>query len=306
MIEVPNMPNLNGLVELANRDGVDIQPTLLRVVTDLYVQKPTHSAEEERHYTELALRLIDLVDSRTRSIVAGKIAGYAGAPAAVRRRLLRDMIRVDTAAPKAADNVPATAASAIAELNELFFTANAEERRLILLNLTYASLRPAAPIAPAIASESIHRLEAAALGHNGEVFARELERTLAVSREQARRVIEDASGEPIVVAAVALKMPAAVLQRIMLCLNPAVSQSVQRVYELALLQEEIEPDAALRLIAVWQMSHPATKTKSAVYQPQNWQSDREPTAAAAAATTAAVQPSIRWYGTTRRRQAEQA
>ena len=70
MIDVPMMPNLNGLLELANRDGVDIQPTLLRVVTDLYVQKPTHSAEEERHYTELALRLIDLVDARTRSIVA--------------------------------------------------------------------------------------------------------------------------------------------------------------------------------------------------------------------------------------------
>ena len=70
--------------------GVDIRPTLLRVVTDLYIQKPTHSAEEERQYTELALRLIDLVDTRTRSIVAEKIAGYAGAPAAVRQRLLRE------------------------------------------------------------------------------------------------------------------------------------------------------------------------------------------------------------------------
>ena len=74
MIDVSTMPNLQGLVELANRDGVDIRPTLLRVMTDLYVQKPTHSADEERHYTELALRLIDLVDRRTRSIVAEKIA----------------------------------------------------------------------------------------------------------------------------------------------------------------------------------------------------------------------------------------
>ena len=125
-----------------------------------------------------------------------------------------------------------------------------------------------------MARESIHRLEAAALGHNGEVFARELERTLAISRAQARRVIDDASGEPIVVAAVALKMPAAVLQRILLCLNPAVSQSVQRVYELALLQEEIEPDAALRLIAIWQASHPAQKAKPAAHQSHYWQSHR--------------------------------
>jgi hypothetical protein len=54
-------------------------------MTDLYVQKPMHSEEEERHYTELAIRLIDLVDASTRSIVADKIARYPNAPAAVRR-----------------------------------------------------------------------------------------------------------------------------------------------------------------------------------------------------------------------------
>ena len=37
-------PKLDGLVDLACRDGVDIRPTLLRVLTDLYVQKPKHSA----------------------------------------------------------------------------------------------------------------------------------------------------------------------------------------------------------------------------------------------------------------------
>ena len=69
MVEQVTIPNLAGLSELANRDGVDIKPTLLRVVTDLYVQKPQHSAEEERHYTELAVRLIDQVDAATRTIV---------------------------------------------------------------------------------------------------------------------------------------------------------------------------------------------------------------------------------------------
>ena len=61
-MEQSNLGNLDGLVALG-RDGVDIQPTLLRVATDLYVQKPTHSLDEEQHYTELALRLIDLVDA---------------------------------------------------------------------------------------------------------------------------------------------------------------------------------------------------------------------------------------------------
>jgi hypothetical protein len=52
-------PPLDGLVDLACRDGVDIRPTLLRVLTDLYVQKPKHSAEEETQYAELALGLIE-------------------------------------------------------------------------------------------------------------------------------------------------------------------------------------------------------------------------------------------------------
>src|SRR5437764_9902015 len=87
-------PKLEGLDSLARRDGVDIRPTLLRVLTDLYVQKPTHTSEEERHYTELALRLIDSVDLPTRMAVARKIGPYAGAPPALARRLARDVIEV--------------------------------------------------------------------------------------------------------------------------------------------------------------------------------------------------------------------
>jgi len=87
-------PKLEGLDSLARRDGVDTRPTLIRVLTDLYVQKPTHTAEEERHYTELVLRLIDAVDVATRGTVARKLAAYPGAPLAVVRRLARDVIEV--------------------------------------------------------------------------------------------------------------------------------------------------------------------------------------------------------------------
>lgn len=274
MIEAPNDPNLNGLVELANRDGVDVRPTLLRVMTDLYIQKQIHTEQEEQHFTELALRLIDLVDAGTRAIVADKIAGYPTAPAAVRHRLLKEHILLSP--PTAAEGgTPASAGvEPTDDLSELFFASSAEERRLILLNLPYAPIAPAAAITPAAALESTHRLEAAALGHNSELFAREVERILGISRAHARRVYEDISGEPIVVAAVALGMPSTVLQRILLCLNPAISQSVQRVYELALLHEEVEPEAALRLVAIWQASHPAEKrsrTAAAAHQPQHWQ-----------------------------------
>ena len=107
MIKASNLPNLNGLVELGHRDGVDIRPTLLRVMTDLYVQKAQHSDQEEQQFTELALRLIDLVDAKTRAIVADKIAGYPTAPAAVRHRLLKELISLKapeaTPTPKPAE-----------------------------------------------------------------------------------------------------------------------------------------------------------------------------------------------------------
>ena len=262
MTEAATPPNLHGLVELGNREGVDVRPTLLRVMTDLYIQKPSHTEQEEKHFTELALRLIDLVDAKTRAIVADKIAGYPPAPAKVRQRLLKELITLkEPEAPEAAavedETEPAD------ELSELFFAADAEERRLILINLPYAPLPPAAAIAPAVAKEASNRLEAAALGHNTELFARELERVLGISRAQARRIYEDQSGEPIVVAAVALDMPSFVLQRVLLCLHPAISQSVQRVYELALLHEEIETDSALRMVAIWRAGHPAEKKAQA-------------------------------------------
>src|SRR3954452_24351472 len=87
-------PKLEGLDSLARRDGVDVRPTLVRVLTDLYVQKPSHSAEEERHYTELALRLIDSVDHATRVTLAKKLGPYSAAQPAVARRVGSDVIEV--------------------------------------------------------------------------------------------------------------------------------------------------------------------------------------------------------------------
>ena len=89
-----SLPNLDGLTELARRDGVDISPTLVRVLTDLYVQKRAHTPEEEHHYTELALRLLEAVDVPTRAAVARKLAAYKAAPSLVISRLARDVLEV--------------------------------------------------------------------------------------------------------------------------------------------------------------------------------------------------------------------
>src|SRR5690348_3087806 len=131
MAKSSQLPPIDGLLDLACRDGVDIRPTLLRVVTDLYVQKPSHSAEEERQYVELATGLVDAVDAGTRQIVTATLRAYPAAPAPVLHKLTGEA----AAPPK-----PKTAAAPRDELTELFFSARPDERRLILTNLVPAGI----------------------------------------------------------------------------------------------------------------------------------------------------------------------
>ena len=345
-------PALSGLVALSSRTGADIRPTLLRVMTDLYLQKPAHTAEEEAEYTRMALKLIDHVDGKTRSMIAGKIAGYPNAPAAVRQRLLKDLIVVKAPEEPAQDHAkerakesaeestkesakesakqrtggnaeahagegtgksaiedairrpandpakPSTNTAAATpptalELSELFVTSNAEERRLILLNLPYAPIMPAAPLDAASAQAAIQLLEASALAHQSERFVREFARALSISPTRALRLAQDPGGEPVVVAALALGMPAAVLQRILLCLNPAISRSIQRVYDLTLLHEDLMAASALRLVAIWQAADreekkPAASNPASVPRvPQRAAEDSRPLVPVA-------RPKIRW------------
>jgi hypothetical protein len=142
-----------------------------------------------------------------------------------------------------------------AELSELFFSADAAERRLILINLDYAA-PPAFELAATPPEEIVGRLEIAALGHNIEAFTREIEFAFGMSNRLARRIVADELGEPIVVAAKALRAPRAVLERILLFVNPRIGQSVQRVHELAARYDEISPQAAQHLVAIWQNSDP--------------------------------------------------
>ena len=259
MAKAPANSPLDGLLDLACRDGVEIRPTLLRVLTDLYVQKPSHSAEEEAQYVELALRLIDAVDGATRSAVAARLSTYANAPVAVLRRLVElAAAPVATSAPQAA---PAKLAIRPRDLTREFFAANSGDRYLILTNLVDAGetlpRRPAAAV-----SEVVRRLETAALQRNPGEFARILERALHIGIATADKVTRDNSGEPLLVAAKALGMPSSVFQRILMFINPAVGQSVTRVFELSRLYDEIAPATAERMVAIWRegaaVSRPAT------------------------------------------------
>jgi uncharacterized protein (DUF2336 family) len=285
-------PDLDGLLGLADRKDADIRPGLLRALTDLYVQRLLHSREEERHYTELALRLIEVVDTATRRAVAMRLAGYRQAPAAVVERLKRDAPEpgapiaspaLSQAGLDAPDKSMASRGTMAAhaktrpaadDLSEVFFASSAAERRLILLNLEYVATGPARPMPPSHAIEAMRRLEQAALERNHVGFIAQLERLLDLSTEQSRRIVEDQSGEPIVVAAKAMAMPAEILHRILLFLNPAIGHSVQRVYDLAHLYDEITPQAAQHLLAIWRRTGPRMQRPK--YQPLLWDDSAGP------------------------------
>jgi uncharacterized protein (DUF2336 family) len=263
-------PHIDGLFDLACRSGVDIRPTLLRVLTDLYVQKVSHSAEEKAQFTELAKRLIDSVDPVTRAAVAGRLAGYRHTPPEI-------LAQLGNVAPDLPESAPAPKPPAEDDLTETFFAADIFERRLILLNLdaigTRTHSRPPAP-------ETCRRLEEAALAGKIDDFARILESALLLPRSVADRIVQDPFGEPIAVAARALGMSADALQRVLLFINPAIGQSVARVYELANLYGEITSHAAETMISIWR-GHPVRQRRPA-HQPALY--DDEQRAARAAAT----------------------
>src|SRR6201998_1424927 len=83
----PLFPGFDGLMTLSRREGVDIRPTLLRVLTDLYVERSVQSEEETRQFVELTSRLIDQVDDATRAAVRARLAVYPGTPIEVLKKL---------------------------------------------------------------------------------------------------------------------------------------------------------------------------------------------------------------------------
>ncbi|RAI38203.1 hypothetical protein [Rhodoplanes roseus] len=196
-------PGLDSLVGLAQH-GVDVKPTLLRVLTDLYVQKPTHSPDEERQYVELSLRLIDAVDAATRDIVARKLAAYPGAPAKIMDRLAG---RPEAPAAPAPEPVSETRLQTEARaLTRDFFEADTDGRRAILHALDRTGPLETAG-GPTPSQDVARRLEASVLGGRPGDFVRELERALDLSRALAERIVNDLGGEPLVVAARVLAVP---------------------------------------------------------------------------------------------------
>jgi Uncharacterised protein conserved in bacteria (DUF2336) len=300
-------PGFDGLMTLSRREGVDIRPTLLRVLTDLYVQARTHNSDEERQFVELTSRLIDQVDDVTRAAVRARLAIYPGAPAEVLDRLGLKASDPDRRVPLAQE-IPAAPSAPppvrtlteaqlratnlsmqpkdAAEINDMFFAASSSERALILHNLEETPLKASPRIPAFFANRAVETLEMAAFAADIENFTLELGETLILPARVAAQVVGDPGGEPLACAAKALGMPAAVFQRVLIFL-PSFGQSVTSVYRLSRLYDRLSERSALIMLAAWRGS--TMVTTRAKYRPALYDDERHRARAAPAQTRPASQ-----------------
>jgi Uncharacterised protein conserved in bacteria (DUF2336) len=276
------------------------------------VQASAHSGDEERQFVELTSRLIDQVDDATRAAVRARLAIYPATPVEVLRKLGLKPSAPDRPMPLAREipaspsaptpDRPMTEAQArmasnlsmqpkdAAEISDMFFSASAGERALILHNLMETPLRASARIPAARAARAIETLEMAAFAADVENFTLELGETLILPARIAAQVVNDPGGEPLACAARALDMPSPVFQRVLLFLKPEFGASVNNVYRLSRLYDRLNERSALIMLAAWRgatMAVTRAKYRSSLYD-----DERNRARAAPAQTRTAVQPGI--------------
>ncbi|OAF11085.1 DUF2336 domain-containing protein [Bradyrhizobium neotropicale] len=303
-------PGFDGLMTLSRREGVDIRPTLLRVLTDLYVQTSRHNDDEERQFVELATRLIDQVDDATRAAVKARLAIYPATPAPIMQKLgltaaqegRRIPLAREIPAPPQAPAPMRTPTDAelrmasnmamqpmdAAEIHDMFFRASASERALVLQNLAQTPLKAAPRIPTVRAKRAIQILEMAAIANDAENFTLELGDSLILSSRVAAEIVDDPGGEALAVAARALDMPSPNFQRILLFFKPEIGTSVNAVYRLSRLYDRLSDRSALVMLAAWRSSTLAVT--HAKYQSSLHDGERQRARSSANQPRPAVQP----------------
>jgi len=313
MTTSPLFSGFDGLMTLSRREGVDIRPTLLRVLTDLYVQASTHSSEEARQFVELTSRLIDEVDDATLAAVRARLAIYPGTPPEVIRRLglkpappdqvvnLAEKISsppsaLVEAAPakplteaqlRMASNLTMQPADA-AEICDLFFGAGASERVSMLHSLADTPLKAAPRIPTARAARAIETLEMAAFVADIENFTLELGEILILPTRIAQRIVNDGGGEPLACSMRALGMPGRIFERVLLFLKPEFGSSVNTVYRLSRLYDRLSERSSLVMLAAWRGSTMAVAR--AKYRPALYDDERQRSRTSPAQPRPTVQP----------------
>jgi hypothetical protein len=280
MASSPNFPRFDGLMDLAKREGVDIRPTLLRVLTDLYVQSPLHTDGEEAQFVELAGRLIDEVDDATRAAVRSRLAIYPRTPATLLHQL--ELFRepdppaapaappAPVAPPQPRRETPVAPPSQIAVeaaqaeniqalgqieniqiLSEAFFAAGSAQRTEIMRRFDTVRLATIPRISTIRAGAVVDSLEQAAMRGDRAKFCYELAEVLILPRVHVNRIVDDPGGEPLVLALKLLAMPPAVFQRVAMFVMDNGETSVECVFRMSRLYDAITFHDANVMRAGW-------------------------------------------------------
>jgi hypothetical protein len=226
-----------------------------------------------------------MVDVQTRIAVANKLNAYENAPRALVERVQQLIPKSEATgdgfaptgpggdgdavfrklpdegaeppAPRQTSEEPLPRAAGLPRssggesLGELFLRGTPAERKTLLLRLENEPAKPLPPAGAKAKVGTIDRLEAAAMQRDQSEFARELQQSLDLSGRIARQIATDQFGEPILIIARALGMPPDILLRVLLFLTPSIGESVERVFSLIKLYDEIAQPTAVTILESW-------------------------------------------------------
>jgi uncharacterized protein (DUF2336 family) len=132
---------------------------------------------------------------------------------------------------------------------QLFFCANSQQRLEILAAAQRLALgRPVQSAIEDEARNALDELETYAIARRPEQFVARLARALSCSEELALQIVEDSSGEALVVALSALGAPKEKLVRILASNDLLFGDSFGRISALARLKDALHPVAARQII----------------------------------------------------------
>jgi uncharacterized protein (DUF2336 family) len=301
------------------------KPLLLRVLTDLFVMRPTHTSDETRQFAEIAHRLLPEASAAECDHAATVLCNHPAAPPELLDRLAarggdgalklfaqcralstailqdaaavgleavavaiaqrtdldpgliaalasRDEIAVlhalarNEAAPLGASVLPTLVARAhhdsplalalVARLPHrpetlaLFMQADARQRAAMIARAR-ESAGETEPLSLALehgADTALRRIEAIALEGAPDDFAKALAEACRCDEEQARAIVADAGGEPLVIALRALGWRPEVVTRVLLLVDPQVSHAQGRASALARLAGNLSQGVAKRIL----------------------------------------------------------
>lgn len=153
------------------------------------------------------------------------------------------------AAPPAADAEPSPAPAPIPPID--YFAAGPEERAAFVARLVTL---PPLPLAERVAAPPpgfIDMLLDAAKASSADDVAGLLERTLGITEANAQRIVADATGEALAVAARALGLSFAILSRVLFRLHPVAGRSAAQMTRLAEMFDGLPTASAQHLVASW-------------------------------------------------------